>query len=87
MLINGYHGDGDVVMLSSIVVKVMKGGTGTGAWPSFRGYPCQPSLRICSWSGHLGHTVQLEAIWLYLDVVSGPLLVGCGLSGRCKKVT
>ena len=31
MLINGYQGDGDVMMLSSIVVKVMKGGTGTGA--------------------------------------------------------
>ena len=44
MLTNGYYGDGDVVMLSSIVVKVMKGGTGTGAWPSFWGYPCPPSL-------------------------------------------
>jgi hypothetical protein len=31
MLINGYYGDGDVVMLSCIVVKVMKGGMGTGA--------------------------------------------------------
>ena len=35
LMINGYYGDGDVVMLSSIVVKVMKGGTGTGAWPGF----------------------------------------------------
>ena len=35
MMINGYYRDGDAVMLSSIVVKVMKGGTGTGAWPSF----------------------------------------------------
>ena len=44
LMINGYYGDGDVVMLSSIVVKVMKGGTGTRAWPSFWGYPCPPSL-------------------------------------------
>ena len=35
MMINGYYGDGDVVMLSSIVVKVMKGGMGTGAWLGF----------------------------------------------------
>ena len=32
---NGYYGDGDVGMLSSIVVMVMKGGTSTGAWPNF----------------------------------------------------
>ena len=87
MMINGYYRDGDVVMLSSIVVKVMKGGTGTGAWPDFQGYSCSPSLRTCSWSSHLGHTVQLQAIWLWLDVVSGPLLVGCNFPGRCKKVT
>ena len=35
MMINGYYGDGDVVMLSSIMVKLMKGGTSTGAWPNF----------------------------------------------------
>jgi len=87
MLIDGYYGDGDVVMLSSIVVKVMKGGTGTRAWPGFRGYPGPPSLRTYSWSGHLGHTVQLQAIRLWLDVVSGSLLVGCSLPGRRKKVT
>ena len=74
-------------MLSSIVVKVMKWGTGTGAWPGFRGYPCPPFLRTYLWSNHLGHIVQLQAIWLWLDVVSGPLLVGCGLPGRRKKVT
>ena len=39
MLTNGYYGDGDVVMLSSIVVKVMKGGTGTRAWLGFWGVP------------------------------------------------
>ena len=35
MMINYYYGEGDVIMHSSIVVKVMKGGTGTGAWTSF----------------------------------------------------
>jgi hypothetical protein len=30
--------------------------------------------------------VQLQAIWLWLDVVSGPLLVGCIFLGRCKEV-
>jgi len=39
LMINGYYGDGDVVMLSSIVVKVMKGGTGTRAWLGFWGVP------------------------------------------------
>ena len=47
LMINGYYRDGDVVMLSSIVVKVMKGGTGTGALPGFWGYLCPPSLRTC----------------------------------------
>jgi hypothetical protein len=28
---NGHFGDGGVVMLASIVVKMVKGGTGTGA--------------------------------------------------------
>ena len=74
-------------MLCSIVVKVMKGGTCIGAWPGFWGYPCPPSLRTYSWNGHLGHTVQLQAIWLWLDVVPGPLLVGCNFLGRHKKVT
>ena len=75
------------MMLCSIVVKVMKGGTGTGAWPGFWGYLCLTSLRTDSWSGHLGHTIQLQAIWLWLDVVPGPLLVGCNFLGRRKKVT
>jgi hypothetical protein len=35
MEINGHFDDGDVVMLASIVVMVMKGGTGTRAWPDF----------------------------------------------------
>ena len=87
MMLNGYYGDGDVVMFSSIVVKVMKGGRGTGAWPGFWGYPCPPSLRTCLWSDHLGHRVQLQDIWLWLDVVLGPLLVECGLPGRCNGVT
>jgi hypothetical protein len=66
----------------SIVVKVMKGGTGIGAWPDFRGYLCPLSLRTCLWSGHLGLTIQLQAIWLCLDIVLGPLQVGCDLPGR-----
>ena len=66
-----------------ILVKVMKGGTGTKAWPRFWGYPCLPSPRTGSWSGQLGLTVQLQAIWLWLDIVLGPLLVGCDLPGRC----
>jgi hypothetical protein len=33
------YGDGGVVMLGSIVVLMRKGGTGTGVWPSFWGYP------------------------------------------------
>ena len=55
----GHYGDGDggIVMLASIVDMVMKGGTGIGAWPDFRGYLCSPSLRTYSWSGHLGLTV------------------------------
>jgi K+-transporting ATPase A subunit len=35
MVINGHFGDGGVVMLASIMVMVVKGGTGTGAWPGF----------------------------------------------------
>jgi hypothetical protein len=31
--------------------------------------------------------VQLQAIWFWLDVVSGPLLVGCCFLGRHKEVT
>ena len=50
MMINGYYGDGDVVMLSSIMVS--------------KGYSCPPYLRTYSWNDHLGHTLQLQAIWL-----------------------
>jgi hypothetical protein len=81
MMINGYY-DGEVKMLYSIMVKVMKGERVLELGPVFRGYPYLPSLRTCSWSGHLGLTIQLQAIWLWLDVVSGPLLVGCNLPGR-----
>jgi hypothetical protein len=42
MEINGHFDDGDVVMLASIVVMVMKGGTCTRAWPDFWGYPLPP---------------------------------------------
>ena len=79
MKIKGYYGD--VGVLSSIVVMVIKGGTGTGAWPGFRAYPCLPSLRTYSWSAHLGHTVQLQAIWLWLDQLAGPPAVGSQLTG------
>jgi hypothetical protein len=37
MVINGHFGDEDDVMLSSIVVMMRKGGTGTRAWPGFGG--------------------------------------------------
>jgi hypothetical protein len=39
MVINGHFSDGGVVMLASIVVMVVKGGTGTRAWPGFPGVP------------------------------------------------
>jgi hypothetical protein len=80
MLINGYYGDGDV-MLSCIVVKLMKGGTDTGASPGFWRYPCLPSLRTYLWSSHVGHTVQLQSIWLWLDQLGGPPVVGSQLTG------
>jgi hypothetical protein len=44
---NGHCGDEDkeVVMLASIMVVMVKGGTSTGAWLDFRGYPSPPSVR------------------------------------------
>jgi hypothetical protein len=37
MLVYGHYGDGDgeEVMLASMMVVVVKGGTGTRAWPGF----------------------------------------------------
>ena len=80
-MINGYYNDGEVKMLYRIVIMVMKGERVLELGLVFWGYPCLPSLRTCSWSDHLGLTIQLQAIWLWLDIVSGPLLVGCDLSG------
>jgi hypothetical protein len=47
MLVYGHYGDGDgeEVMLASIVVVVVKGGMGTGAWPSLWGYSWLPSVK------------------------------------------
>jgi hypothetical protein len=69
MMINGYYNDREVKMLYSIMVKVMKGERVLELGPVLGGYLCLPSLRDCSWSGHLGLTVQLQVIWLWLDIV------------------
>ena len=57
MVINGYYNDGEVKMLYSNVVMVMKGERVLELGPVFWGYPCLPSLRTGSWSRHLGLTV------------------------------
>ena len=40
--------------------------------PRCREYPCLLSLRTGLWTSYLGLTVQLQAIWLWLDLLSRP---------------